>query len=255
MSGKHLGQHFLVDRVVLDKIVRAARLEADDLVVEIGPGTGELTRLLMERVRKVIAIEVDERLFERLKAQFAGRETVELVRGDAMDFPYESLPEFTVVANIPYYITTPLLFRLIASRERLKSLTLTIQKEVAERIVAPPGGKKYGVLSLMVQYYSVPTLLFPVSRRAFRPQPKVDSAVIRVEILRKPSVTVRDEKMFFRIIRTAFAQRRKMLSNALAPLRPDAKEWLRAAGIDPDRRAETVSIEEFARLSDSPGPA
>jgi 16S rRNA (adenine1518-N6/adenine1519-N6)-dimethyltransferase len=251
MKKRYLGQHFLIDPSVITRIVEAASLTTEDLVVEIGPGTGELTRMLSKHVKKVIAIEIDERLYSRMKGQLAGCGNVELVLGDALDYPYETLPEFTVVANIPYYITTPLLFRLIASKQNLRSLTLTVQKEVAERIVASPGGKDYGVLSLMVQYHAVPDLHFFVSRKAFRPQPEVDSAVIRIQILQEPAVSVKDEKMFFRIIKTAFSQRRKMLSNSLASIRSDTKEWLREAGIDPDRRPETLSIGEFARLSDS----
>jgi 16S rRNA (adenine1518-N6/adenine1519-N6)-dimethyltransferase len=167
---------------------------------------------------------------------------------------------FKVVANIPYYITTPIIFRLLEmglktpsipqSGKNLKSITLTIQKEVAERIVARPGGKDYGVLSIMVQYYAQPSFEFIIPKESFRPVPKVDSAVIRCVILEKPSVEVKDEKLFFTIIRTAFSQRRKMLSNSLKSVREDVREWLDKAGIDPKRRPETLSIEEFARLAD-----
>jgi 16S rRNA (adenine1518-N6/adenine1519-N6)-dimethyltransferase len=250
MTRKYLGQHFLIDLSINERIVQSAQLTPEDLVIEIGPGPGKLTHMLCSRVRKVIAIELDERLYSKLTAEFAGCSNIELVQGDALEYPYESLPEFTVVANIPYYITTPIIFRLLASRKNLKSMTLTIQKEVAERIVATPGGKEYGVLSLMVQYYAVPSLQFIVPREAFRPVPKVDSAVVRMDILSVPSVGVRDEKMFFRIIKTAFSQRRKMLSNSLRGIRSDIRECLTEAGIDPNRRPETLSMEEFARLSD-----
>jgi 16S rRNA (adenine1518-N6/adenine1519-N6)-dimethyltransferase len=250
MTRRHLGQHFLFDPIMNERIIRAAQLTPEDLVVEIGPGPGKLTRMLSGRVRKVIAVELDEKLYSRMKAEVAGYSNIELVHGDALEYPYEDLPEFTVVANIPYYITTPIIFRLLAVRKNLKSMTLTIQKEVAERIVAAPGGKDFGVLSLMVQYYAAPTLQFFVPKEAFRPVPKVDSAVIRMQILGAPPVDVKDEKMFFRIIKTAFSQRRKMLSNSLRIIRDDIKERLTAAGIDPDRRPETLSMEEFARLSD-----
>lgn len=253
MTKKHLGQHFLIDPFMNERIIKSAHLTPEDLVVEIGPGPGKLTRMLCERVRKVIAIELDDRLYARLKTEFAGCSNIDLIHGDALDYPYETLPEFSVVANIPYYITTPIIFRLLAARRNLKSMTLTIQKEVAERIVAIPGGKEYGVLSLMVQYRAVPALQFIVPSGAFRPVPKVDSAVIRMQILENPSVDVKDEKLFFRIIKTAFSQRRKMLSNSLRSIRGDTKEWLTAAGIHPDRRPETVSIQEFARLSDMLG--
>jgi 16S rRNA (adenine1518-N6/adenine1519-N6)-dimethyltransferase len=250
MTKKHLGQHFLIDPFINERIIKSAQLTPEDLVIEIGPGPGKLTRMLCERVRKVLAIEIDDRLYARLKTELAGYGNIDLIHGDALEYPYETLPEFNVVANIPYYITTPIIFRLLDARKHLKSMTLTIQKEVAERIVATPGGKDYGVLSLMVQYYAVPALQFIVPRGAFRPVPKVDSAVIHMRILENPSVDVKDQKIFFRIIKTAFSQRRKMLSNSLRSIRNDTKEWLTAAGIDPDRRPETLSIQEFARLSD-----
>lgn len=250
MTRRRLGQHFLYDPSMNERIIRAARLKPEDLVVEIGPGPGRLTRMLCENVRQVIAIELDEYLYTRLKAEFAGYSNIELVHGDALDYPYETLPEFSVVANIPFYITTPMVFRLLSARKQLKSMTLTIQKEVAERIVAAPGGKDYGVLSLMVQYYAAPVLEFFVPKEAFRPVPKVDSAVIRMQILSYPAVNVQDEKMFFRIIKTAFSQRRKMLSNSLRSVRGDIKDRLIELGIDPDRRAETLSMQEFAALSD-----
>lgn len=250
MTKKHLGQHFLVDPLISEKIIASAQLKPDDLVVEIGPGPGNLTRILCASVRKVIAIELDEKLSARLARKLAGYSNVELIQGDALAYPYDLLPEFSVVANIPYYITTPIIFRLLSSGKNLKSMTLTVQKEVAERIVATPGGKDYGVLSLMVQYRTIPTLHFIVPKQAFRPVPKVDSALVHMQILKKPSVEVADQKMFFRIIKAAFSQRRKMISNALRNIRSDAKEWISEAGIDPRRRPETLTIEEFARLSD-----
>jgi 16S rRNA (adenine1518-N6/adenine1519-N6)-dimethyltransferase len=277
MSRRRLGQHFLSNPKILQRIIESAHLEPGDLVVEIGPGPGSMTRMIAAKVSKLIAIELDEYLYDRLSNDLAAYPNIELVHGDALEYPYEGLPEFKVVANIPYYITTPVIFRLLElplktasfqniekgenaddsevsearplSGKNLKSMTLTIQKEVAERIVAAPGGKDYGVLSIMVQYYSEPTFEFIVPKEAFRPVPKVDSAVINCRVLEKPSVEVADEAFFFRIIRTAFSQRRKMLSNSLKGVRDDAKEWLSAAGIDPDRRPETLSIGDFARLA------
>jgi 16S rRNA (adenine1518-N6/adenine1519-N6)-dimethyltransferase len=249
MTKKSLGQHFLVDPFIIERIIKAAQLRPEDLIVEIGPGPGKLTRMLSEKFRRVIAIELDNRLYARLKTELAGCDNIELIHGDALEYPYETLPEFTVVANIPYYITTPIIFRLLNSRKNLRSMTLTIQKEVAERIVATPGGKDYGVLSIMVQYYAVPTLQFIIPKEAFRPVPKVDSAVVHMKILEKPSVDVGDERLFFKLVKTAFSQRRKMLSNSLKNIRSDIKDWLTELGIDPQRRPETLSIEEFARLS------
>ncbi len=252
MSKKHLGQNFLYDRSILERIVQAAQLEPEDFVVEIGPGPGILTKMLAVRVERVFAIELDKDLFAKSKKELSDYNNVELIHADALEYPYRNLPWFKVVANIPYYITTPIIFKLLDSRKNLISMTLTIQKEVAERIAAEPGGKDYGVLSIMVQYYAKPGLKFIIPKEVFRPVPKVDSAVVHIEILNNPAVDVKDEEMFFRVVKTAFSQRRKMLSNSLKSLRGDVKEWLDRAGIDPDRRPETLSIEEFARLSNTP---
>jgi 16S rRNA (adenine1518-N6/adenine1519-N6)-dimethyltransferase len=251
MAKRHLGQHFLHDPSILRRIVQVAQLNTEDLVVEIGPGFGRLTKMLAEIVKKVIAIELDDTLFEKLKTGLAEYKNVELIHGDALKYSYEDLPDFKVVANIPYYITTPIIFRLLDARKNLKSMTLTVQKEVAERIVAKPGGKDYGVLSIMVQYYAKPDLRFIIPKEAFRPMPKVDSAVLYIKILERPSVDVEDKEIFSRIVRTAFSQRRKMLSNSLKNICGDVKEWLAAAGIDSNRRPETLSIEEFARLANT----
>lgn len=251
MPKKHLGQNFLYDPSILERIVDSAELSPDDTVVEIGPGPGKLTRLLAETVKKVIAIELDSELYERLRAELIGYRNVELVHDDALKYSYESTGKFKVVANIPYYITTPIIFRLLEARENLLTMTLTIQKEVAERIAAFPGGKDYGVLSIMVQYYARAEMKFIIPKEAFRPAPKVDSAVLHIRLLERPSVYVRDEKMFFRVVKTAFSQRRKTLSNSLKGFGADIKELLTSAGIDPVRRPETLSLEEFAGLADS----
>jgi 16S rRNA (adenine1518-N6/adenine1519-N6)-dimethyltransferase len=251
MTKKYLGQNFLFDPSILSRIVGSADVGSDDLIVEIGPGPGKLTRMLAERAGRVVAIEIDDKLYEKLKGELAGFSNIELIRGDALKYHYEDLPEFKVVANIPYYITTPLIFRLLDVKGKLKSMTLAVQKEVAERIVAKPGTKAYGVLSLVVQYHAEPSLRFLIPKEAFRPVPKVDSAIVILRILDKPSVGVGNEKLFFRIIKTAFSQRRKMLSNSLKSVRQDVKEWLIRAGIDPHRRPETLNIEEFARLANT----
>jgi 16S rRNA (adenine1518-N6/adenine1519-N6)-dimethyltransferase len=251
MTKKHLGQNFLYNPLIIERIIQAAQLGPEDLVVEIGPGPGKMTKMLAERVMKVIAIELDDTLFEKLKIALAGYHNIELIHGDALEYDYSILPEFKVVANIPYYITTPMIFKLFEAGKNLKSMTLTVQKEVAERIVAKPGGRDYGVLSIMVQYYAEPGLEFIIPKEAFRPVPKVDSALVHIRILAKPSVDVKNEAMFFRIVKTAFSQRRKMLSNSLKSLREDVKEWLDKTGIDPHRRPETLSMEEFARLADT----
>ncbi|MBI4685367.1 MAG: ribosomal RNA small subunit methyltransferase A [Nitrospirae bacterium] len=247
---KHLGQNFLYDPSILMRIANVANLSSEDTVVEIGPGHGRLTRILAEKAKRVIGIEVDRELYQKLSVDLEAYKNIELVCGNALTYNYEELPEFKVVANIPYYITTPIIFRLIESRKNLTSMTLTVQKEVAERIVAKPDTRDYGVLSIMVQYYAIPRLEFIIPRGAFRPVPRVDSAVLYIEVLGSPSVKVMDEKFFSMIVRTAFAQRRKTLSNALKSMSQDVKHKISLAGIDPQRRPGTLSIEEFARLSD-----
>lgn len=249
MTRKHLGQIFLYDPSILTRIVQLAQLSRDDLVVEIGPGHGRLTKLLAEDVKKIIAIELDKELFGKLKNELIKYSNVELIHMDALKYPYENLPEFKVVANIPFYITTPVIFKLLDAREHLTSITVTVQKEIAERITAKPGGKDYGVLSIMVQYCTNPALAFIIPRGAFRPVPKVDSAVIHLKILERPLIDIKDEKFFRRIVKTAFAQRRKVLSNSLKGITRDVKAWLERGGIDPNRRPETLNIEEFARLA------
>lgn len=251
MSRRRLGQHFLFDPSILSRIADAAGLSSDDTVVEIGPGPGTLTAILAERASRLIAIELDRGLYEKLKARFGGIPSVEIVHADALDYPFNLLGKFKVVANIPYYITTPIIFRLLEEKDRLLSMTLTIQKEVAERIVAGPGSKDYGVLSIMVQYLCDTEIAFFVPKGAFRPVPKVDSAVIRLVVRERPLVTVSDEQLFFRVVKTAFSQRRKMLSNSLKGLGPSVVAALEEAGVDPMRRPETLGIGEFAGISET----
>lgn len=253
MAKKHLGQNFLFDPSILHRLVEASDINPTDTVLEIGPGYGSLTAILAGIAGKVIAIELDDDLFSRLQGKFRGCGNVILVHGDALAYDYESLQPFRVVANIPYYITTPIIFRLMEAGKLLKSMTLTIQKEVAERIVAAPGNKDYGVLSIAVQYHADAKMEFTIPRTAFKPVPKVDSAVVNITMLDRPRVAVKAEKFFFTVVRTAFSQRRKTLSNALKPLSPVIREKLTGAGIDPRRRAETLTLEEFASLSDALG--
>jgi len=251
MVKKSLGQNFLFDPSILIRIIEAAGVTSDDTIVEIGPGPGRLTLMLAKIVKRVVAIEFDRALYSRLNDDIIGWENVELILGDAMKYNYRGLEPFKVVANIPYYITTPLIFKLIEARAKLISMTLTIQKEVAERIVAGPGTKDYGVLSLAVQYYAEPEIKFIIPARAFRPTPKVDSAAIHMVIRKSPRVIVADEALFFKVIRAGFSQRRKTLSNALKPLMKDIRDVLIHMEIDPIRRAETLSMEEFAKLADT----
>jgi 16S rRNA (adenine1518-N6/adenine1519-N6)-dimethyltransferase len=254
---KALGQHFLHDQNIVRKILSLADLQPNETVVEIGPGHGALTRALCKAGSTVYAIEVDRRLHEILKTQFAHSPQVRIIQADALTYPYEDLPSpFAVVSNLPYSISTPLLFRLLELRTRVSRMILMVQLEVARRIVAREGRKEYGPLSVGVQYYSQPRLEFVVPRGCFYPKPRVDSAVLNLQVRRSPSVAVKDEAFFFRIVRAGFAHRRKSIRNALkdAGFPPDAVEnALSAAAItteNPQRRAETLSIEAFARLAD-----
>jgi len=249
--GKRYGQHFLYDAGILEKIVDVSGVTADDTVVEVGPGHGSLTRILLERAKRVLAVEIDPLLFARLKENFAGYLTLTLVNADALEFDFASLEPFKIVSNIPYGITTPLIFRLFEKCRTLASMTLTVQKEVALRIVAPPGGKDYGALTVAVRYYSIPRLEFAIPAGAFRPPPKVDSRVVRFDVLKTPMVRVKDERLFFRLVRAVFSKRRKTLLNGLKGFSPEPAQALRAADIDPQRRAETLDLVEFARLADA----
>ncbi len=248
--GRRLSQYFLYDPSILERIVRSADLSGDDTVVEIGPGPGRLTRMLAERAGRVVAIELDRGLHERLVEELGGLPGLELVRGDALRYDFGSLGPFKVVANIPYHITTPIIFKLLEHREKLRSMTLTVQKEVAERIAAGPGTKSYGVLSISVQYYAKAELKFLIPRGAFRPVPKVDSACIHIAVYDEPPIRARDEKLLMEIVRTCFSQRRKTMHNSLKGIVRDTDAVLRSAGIEPGVRPETLGVGEFARLSD-----
>ncbi len=248
---KSLGQYFLSDPSIVKRIIDAAHLNDKDTVVEIGPGPGVMTGMLAKRVKRVIAIEIDEDILKKAMDSLSGRSNIEFVLSDALIYDYDSIgTPFKVVANIPYYITTPLIFRLLDSKDIL-SMTLTLQKEVARRIVASPNNKDYGVLSIACQFYTAPSLCLTIPKGAFRPVPKVDSAAVYFEVLKKPSVDVPSKEMFFRIVRTAFSQRRKMLLNSLKALGlgQRLREVLDNAGIDPSRRPETLSLDEFAVIA------
>lgn len=248
---KSLGQCFLFDPSILKRIVEIANLTKEDTVIEIGAGYGNLTVLLAQAAKRVIAIEYDKELTNILHEKLGYYENIEIVHCDALRFPYESLNVFKVVANIPYYITTPILFKLLEARKNIKTITITLQKEVAERIVAQPGNKNYGLLSIKMQYYSKPDIKFIIPAGAFRPVPKVDSAVVHIDILVKPKVYVFDEELFFKVIRVSFFRRRKTILNNLKNLEPDIKEILSVLGIDPGIRAEKLALEDFSKISNA----
>lgn len=258
---KRLGQNFLVNPGVLEKMVTAAGLSPGDTVVEIGPGVGALTCRLAETAGKVIAVEVDRGLVSLLKETLSGYPNIFLEEADALQADFDALVAeaggtfpYKVVANLPYYITTPLLIRLLQSGFRINLMVLTVQREVALRMVACPGTKEYGALSVFVQYRTKADLVAPVSRGSFFPVPAVDSAIIRLAVRSQPPVAVPDEELLFRIVRASFAKRRKMLLNALAgsSLGLDRDRWrliLVRAGIAPERRGETLSLKEFVAIA------
>lgn len=257
---KSLGQNFLKDPHYLRKIVDAAGVTKDDQVLEIGPGLGHLTRELAARAGRVVVVELDDRLVPLLRQNLADTPNVMIVHADALAFDYGSLAgTWKVVANLPYYISTPLIERLFQWRLKFTSLTLMLQKEVAERIAAEPGGKEYGVLSVMVQLHAEASIAFVVPPGAFTPRPKVDSAVI-VLALREHPDAAGDAQFLERVVKAAFSQRRKTLRNSLGALvdRAATDAAAGATGISLDRRPETLSIAEFSRLAEAlracPGP-
>jgi len=254
---KALGQHFLHDQNIVRKIIALADIQPNETVVEIGPGRGILTRALSLKGSKAFAIELDHRLYENLKKEFAEISNVQIIQADALSYPFDGLPApFVVVANLPYSISTPLLFRLLELRSRVSRMVLMLQLEVARRIAASPGTKDYSPLSIGAQFYAAPRLEFIVPRGCFQPKPRVDSAVLSLRIRPAPKVVVKDEAFFFRVVRAGFAHRRKSLRNALkdAGFRNDLVEKaLVAASISSEKshpRAETLSIEAFACLAD-----
>jgi 16S rRNA (adenine1518-N6/adenine1519-N6)-dimethyltransferase len=252
---KRLGQHFLIDPNIVRKIVALAALGPDDSVLEIGPGRGILNRALCSIAGSVTAVELDPQLVEYLTETLTECRNLDLRRGDALDFPCHTLPAGTVVvANLPYYVSTPLLFKLLDAPDRIDRMVLMLQTEVAKRLVAKPSTSEYGVLSVLTQYWTEPSLAFRVPATCFRPRPEVDSAVVRLVMRESPSVHVKDETLFTRIVRAAFAHRRKTFSNSLRDEGLLAEQISRAmsqASIDPSRRAETLSLAEFAALSNA----
>jgi len=254
---KRLGQNFLISEQAVDQIVASACLSPEDTVLEIGPGIGTLTQGLAETGARVVAVELDARLVEVLTTTLEGYDNIRVVHGDILktDISREIQAErYKVVANLPYYITTPIIMTLLERRLPIELLVTMVQKEVAQRMVAPPGGKDYGALSVAVQYYTEPELLFDVPPTAFVPAPAVDSAVIRCTVRTKPPVNVADERRFFRIVKGAFSQRRKTLSNALKTTGLNSEQiasFLTQAQINPMRRGETLSLEEFALIANA----
>lgn len=257
---KSLGQNFIVNPAICPRMAEESGASGR-CVLEIGPGIGVLTAELAKRAQKVVSIELDHDLFPILNDTLKEFSNVEIVEGDVLKIDLAALlrekfggRETVVCANLPYYITSPVLMRLLESRLSLIGVTVMVQKEAAKRICAVPGTREAGAISFAVHYYSKPKYLFSVSRGSFLPSPKVDSAVIRLDIHKEPPVRVNDEKMLFACIRAAFNQRRKTLRNALSAglpySRPEVEQALLEAGVQPGARGENLTLENFARLSD-----
>lgn len=257
---KGLGQNFLTSRDILEKIVDAAEIESG--VIEIGPGFGVLTYELAQNSDKVVSIEIDERLVEVLDYTLSEFDNVKIINEDVLKLDMTALinKEFngekvSVAANLPYYITTPIITALLEQKLPINNIVVMVQKEVAMRMAAKPGTKDYGAITVLCQYFTKPSIVAAVPASLFVPPPKVDSAVLKLEVLDEPSVSVKNEKMFFRVVKAAFSQRRKTLLNCLASAFPEPKEKLsdilEEIGITPTRRGETLSLQEFACISDA----
>ena len=259
---KKFGQNFLIDSHVLEGIVEAAGVTDDDLVLEIGPGIGSLTQYLAEAAGKVVAVEIDKTLLPVLADTLSEYDNVTVINQDILKVDLDKIVSenggrpIKVVANLPYYITTPIIMKLFESRAKIESITVMVQKEVADRMAAGPGGKDYGSLSLAVGYYAKAVTVMDVPPSSFIPQPNVGSAVVNLSRYTEPRVKVQDEKRLFEIVRTAFNQRRKTLSNSLSNnpslgvSRQEVADALLKMGVDEKARGEILTLEQFAELSD-----
>lgn len=254
---KSLGQNLLIDNNILDKIVAQANVTEEDTVIEIGPGIGSLTQKLAQKAAKVVAVEVDERLEELLEETLAEYDNTEVIFGDALEVDFDSLVdgEYKIVANLPYYITTPIVMRLLEEHSDVEKIVFMVQKEVAERMVADPGGKDYGILSIGIQFHTRAEILFNVPPDVFIPQPKVHSSVVSLDILEEAPVDIHSKEFFFKIVNAGFQQRRKTIRNSLSKAaninlsRDLVDQALASVDIDSRRRAEKLSLKQFAKLS------
>ncbi|KYH34148.1 ribosomal RNA small subunit methyltransferase A [Clostridium tepidiprofundi DSM 19306] len=255
---KSLGQNFLTDESVLMDIVESANITKDDFVIEIGPGVGTLTNELLKRAKFVYAIELDSKLIPILQQELGIHDNFKIINEDALKVDFNEIigneESVKVVANLPYYVTTPIISKFLTEGYNFKSLTIMIQKEVAERINAEPGTKEYGALTLLAQYYCDTEIIRKVPASAFIPSPKVDSIVIKLNKLSKPKVSVKSEKLFFKVVKQSFSMRRKTLWNGMKNIGLNKEMLMEAfqkSDIDPKRRGETLTIQEFANLSNS----
>ena len=264
-ANKSLGQNFLIDEDVVNGIVEKSDVSKDDLIIEIGPGLGTLTSLLLEKAGFVVAIELDTRMVNIITDRFSFYNNFEVINKDVLKVDLKTLIEekmssynlksAKVVANLPYYITTPIIMKLLEDKLSLDSITVMVQKEVALRLAEMPGGKESGAITYSINYYSLPEIIINVSKTAFIPSPEVESAVIKLNLLKEPKVNVISEKTLFRIIKIAFMQKRKTLLNGLyngkvLDTKDQILEMFKKLGIDEKIRAENLTLEQFAQIAD-----
>lgn len=255
-ANKKLGQNFLINESIICDIVKKANVTKDDAVIEIGPGLGSLTKELINNAKKVIAIELDPNMIDILKSRFGIFDNFEIIYGDVLKIDLQELikdyDSVKVVANLPYYITTPIIMKLLEDRLNIKSITVMVQKEVGERICATYKDKEYGAITVSVQYYSEPQIIIDVPKENFLPAPEVDSCVIRLDMRDKPPVFLKDEKLFFRLVKGAFTQRRKTINNSLTcsgKSKEEISSVLEKLEIDSRLRAENLSIQQYADIA------
>lgn len=264
-ANKRLGQNFLIDDNVVEEIINNAEISTNDYVIEIGPGLGTLTSKLVEKAGKVTCIELDDRMITILQDRFSLYENFELINEDVLKIDLKKLIEdnlsntnfekVKVVANLPYYITTPIIMKLLNDRLDLANITVMVQKEVAERLVAEPGGKECGAITYSIYYYSNPSICVQVDKHSFIPAPDVDSAVIKLEMLDGPRIKLEDEKFYFSIIKASFMQKRKTLVNALTngkliSSKEEAEKMLIQLGFDKNIRGEKLTLEDYKKIYD-----
>lgn len=256
---KNFGQNFLISEEVLEKTVEGMNLSQDSCVIEIGAGIGTLTQEMAKKCKKVVAIEIDDTLIPVLNETLSGYDNVKIIHKDVLKVDFntliqeEGLENVRISANLPYYVTTPVITKIFSEKPRIDGMTLMLQKEAGERIMADPNTDEYGVISTIVQYYAEVEKVCIVPPSSFIPQPRVESVVININIRKEPKVNVMDEALFFRIIKTSFNMRRKTLWNVLKQTKlseDKLREVFESSDIDPKRRGETLSLEEFGKLSD-----
>ncbi len=260
---KNLGQNFLTDKNIIDKIIEGTQITHKDTVIEIGPGIGVITAEAAEKAKKVIAVEIDKTLIPILDYTLKDFGNVKIINEDVLKLDINKIIEgehqgdVKIIGNLPYYITTPIIMKLLEEDVKAESITIMMQKEVADRIKASPGNKAYGALSVAVQYHCLVEKIADVPKSVFVPQPNVDSVVLKLKIREKKAVEVQNKKLFFECVRAGFGQRRKTLLNSLQTVQGVSKDIvsssLKAAGIEPGRRAETLSLEEFGKISNEVG--